>query len=167
MEILKLKSKLNCSVIIFLGLTLSIHSATAIILDGYAKYYTPEEIIVNNIIANIFSFLFIMSFLILLIGVYKDCKDKKRNKNFSMIKFLFISFVSCFVVFIISALYADLFVKYIYCFYPYYFTYIGITIFLIPIYLFTKISAKILKLEFLVILSFFMIIFSFLVISGK
>lgn len=149
------------------GLSFVNNTASAIILTGYTKYYTPEEIVVNDILELVFGMFFVVSFLFLLIGVYKDCRNKKGNKNFSMIKFLFFSFASCFIIFIVSALYAGLFIEYIYYFYPYYFTYIGIIIFLIPIYLFTKILAKIFKLEFLVIISFFMLLFSFFAISGK
>ena len=140
---------------------------SAIILAGHTKYYTSEEIVVNNILEFVFSILICLSMLMLFVSVYKDCKNKKNNKNFSMIKFLFISFLSISIIFFTSILYAQYFVEHIYYFYPYYFTYIGIMIFLIPIYLFTKVLAKIFKLEHLVILSIFMIIFSLLSISGK
>lgn len=154
------------AVALLAGLSFINNIASAAILTGYTKYYTPEEIVVNDIIEFVFGVLFFMFMLMLFVGIYKDCKNKKGNKNFSMIKFIFISFASCFIMFIASVSYADLFVEYIYYFYPYYFTYIGIIIFLIPIYLFAKILAKIFRLEFLIILSFFMILFSFFVINA-
>ncbi|MDF1498350.1 MAG: hypothetical protein P1P85_03285 [Patescibacteria group bacterium] len=127
---------------------------------------TPEEIVVNDILARVFAIFFVISFLFLLIGVYRDCKNKKRNENFSMMKFLFISFTSLFITILASASYAKFFLENISYFYPYYFTYIGIIIFLIPIYPFTKFLTKIFKLEFLVILSFFMLLFSLFAIGG-
>lgn len=159
MRALKLKNKLNQALVIFIGLIFTIHYANAVVLNRYS----PEELIINEIIGNVFVALFLLSIPMFLTGVLIDSKNKK---NFSMIKF-----IGAFLLYLILSYFglmilAMLFLKYIYFFYPYYFTYIGIGTFLFIIYLFAKMSAKILNSNFFVVLSLFIIILYFLIFIG-
>ncbi|MCK4524934.1 MAG: hypothetical protein KAU07_00655 [Candidatus Andersenbacteria bacterium] len=159
MRALKLKNKLNCAMVIFLGLTLSVHSASAVILDGYTKYYTPEEIIVNNIIGNVFIYILYISAPMFIFGIVRDLKNKKNKKNFSMILFIGAFFSYFFISFVILMISTTFLIGYIYNFYPY-FVYVVIGVYLFFICVFAKISAKILKSDFFIVLSLFLIIIS-------
>ena len=154
---LKLKNKLNCVMVIFLGLILSIHSASAVILDGYNKY-TPKELIINDMIGNVFIFLLLVSIPMFIFGVIRDSKNKKNKKNFSLIGFLGSAVVCFLFIFITISVLTVLFMNYIYYFYPYYLTYIGIGIFLFILYLLARISTKILNADIYVMISLIIII---------
>ena len=143
----------------FLGLTLSVHSASAVILDGYTKYYTPEEIIVNNIIGNVFIYILYISAPMFIFGIVRDLKNKKNKKNFSMILFIGAFFSYFFISFVILMISTTFLIGYIYNFYPY-FVYVVIGVYLFFICVFAKISAKILKSDFFIVLSLFLIIIS-------
>jgi hypothetical protein len=162
MKIQKLKNKSNCAMIILLGLTFTIHCANAVVLN----YYSPEEKIVNEIIENFFWFIFILSFPLFLIGIIRGLRNKNAGKNFSLSLFVGGFCLYLFVTLFFIIFYCYLFNNYIYFFYPYYFTYIGLIIFLVPIYIFAKISAKILNIDFLFILSLISILTSVFIIKG-
>jgi len=150
--------------IIFLGLILPIYSASAFILDGYDKY-TPEELIINDIIGNIFIFLLLVSVPMFIFGIIRDSRNKKNKKNFSMILFLgsfFLYFLISLFILMISTIF---FVGYIYNFHPY-FAYVAIGMFLFFICVFAKNSAKILKSDFFIVLSLFLIITSMLIFKS-
>ncbi len=146
--------------IIFLtGISCANNTAHAVVLGDHNKY-TAEEIILNNTVGYVFSFLLIISVPMFIIGVYRDSKNKDKNKKFNMLFFVCSSLAYLYIVSVMSIIYSGLFFKYIYYFYPYYFTYIGIFIYYLPIYFFAKISAKILDADFLVVLSLFIFLFT-------
>jgi len=155
------ENKLNYIVIIFFGLILIAHSAAAVILDGYNKY-SLEELIINDIIGNIFMFVLIISVPMFVIGVIRGSKKERKDKNFSIILFIGV-FLSYFLLaFFILVMLITFFMGYIYNCYPY-FAYIVTGVLLIFVCVFAKVSAKILKSDFLVVLSLFLIIVSVLI----
>ena len=162
MRTLKLKNKLNFIMIVLFGLILSIHSAVAVILDDYNKY-SPEELIINDIIGNVFICLLLISVPMFIFGIIRDSRNKKNKKNFSMIIFMGLAVICFFFMFIVISILSELFMSYIYYFYPHYLTYIGIGIFLFILYLLARISTKMLNADIYVMISLIIIIsFSFI-----
>lgn len=146
------------------GLSFVNNFASAIILNDYNNY-SPEELIINDIIGSAFGFFMIISVPMFIIGVYKDSKNKKNKKKFSMILFVgafFSYFIASFTVLMMASI---IFIGRIYDFYPY-FAYVVIGMFLFFIIIFAKISAKILNASFLVILSLFLIITSMIIFKS-
>ena len=155
------KKPTNILLFLLVNFFVFVNYASAVILNGYNKY-TPEELIINDIIGNVFIFVLIISVPMFVVGVIRDSKNKKKTKNFSMILFIG-AFLSYFLLaFFVLVMFATFFMGYIYNCYPY-FAYIVIGVFLFFIGVFAKVSAKILKSDFLIVLSLFLIIISVLI----
>ncbi|MCK4799497.1 hypothetical protein KAS31_00805 [Candidatus Parcubacteria bacterium] len=152
------KKPTNILLFLLVNFFVFVNYASAVILDDYNKY-TPEELIINDIIGNVFIFVLIISAPMFIIGVIRDSKSKKRCKNFSMILFIGVFFSYFLLAFFILMMSTVFFMGYIYNCYPY-FAYVVIGVFLFFICVFAKVSAKILKSDFLVVLSLFLIITS-------
>lgn len=150
---LKFKNKLNYIMVILLGLIIVFNFAQA-----YFHGYSEKELIINDIIGNVFIFLLLASVPMFIFGVIRDSKNKKNKKNFSLIGFLGLAVACFFFIFITILVLTVLFMNYIYYFYPYYLTYIGIGIFLFILHLLARISTKILNADIYVMISLIIII---------
>ena len=92
----RFKNKLNCIIIIFLGLTLTFNYAQAIILDNNCNRINPTISIILNYGLGI---TFLLSSPLFVIGAYKLYKDKKRKEEKFKIISLVISTISVSILF--------------------------------------------------------------------
>lgn len=96
MKIQKLRSKLNCMVVIFLGLVLTINFAQAVILDDSGSDIKVGTFGVLNYVLGI---VFLLSILLFIVGAYKLYKDKKKKEEKFKIISLIIDVISASVLF--------------------------------------------------------------------
>ena len=96
MKIQKLKSKLNCVIIIFLGLVLTINFAQAVILDDSGS---DIKVGTFGVLHDVLGIVFLLSFPLFIIGAYKLYKDKKKKKEKFKIISLIIDAISASVLF--------------------------------------------------------------------
>lgn len=96
MRILKLKNKLNCIIIILFGLILTFNCTQAVILADSGNNINRTTF---NILNWGLGIIFLLSFPLFIIGVYKLYKDKKKKKEKFKIISLAVSTISVAVLF--------------------------------------------------------------------
>ena len=168
MEIKKFKSKLNCAMVVLLGLTLTFNFAQAVVLEGSGNNVSRMT---SNILNWGLGVIFLLSFPIFIIGIYKLYKEKKKGKEkFKVVSIIF-RIVLSLVLSVLFFIFYGVVLLLIFSTINNYISFIpskileiiALAFYIFGMYFYIKWLLKFTKLNFLIILSILSIVISQLI----